>query len=60
LRDGSYVAADAPPTPTDRLEMRGIARFEGNTIRLDGDRFESITIDLAAGPPTATPPPSHT
>jgi len=50
--DGNYVAPGAAPTPSDRFELtgtRGVALFEGNTVRMRGARDESITLDLAAG-----------
>ena len=40
------------PTPSDRLELigtKGSALFEGNAVRLRGEREESIELDLAAG-----------
>lgn len=50
--DGNYVAPGAPSTPADRFELtgtRGIALFEGSTVRLRGTRDESIALDLDAG-----------
>jgi len=50
--EGNLAAPGTPPTPTDRLELtgtRGIALFEGNTVRLRNSHDESIELDLAAG-----------
>lgn len=50
--DGNFVAPGAPPTPSDRFELtgtRGVALFDGDTVRLRGDREESIALDLATG-----------
>lgn len=50
--EGNLAAPGALPTPSDRLELigtEGSALFEGNTVRLQGAREESIELDLAAG-----------
>ena len=52
LLDSSLVVPGAPPTPSDRLEIigtQGTVLLEGNVLRLNGRRSESITLDLAAG-----------
>lgn len=52
LLDSSLVVLGTPPTPTDRLEMvgtKGTVLLEGNILRLQGHRDESITLDLATG-----------
>ena len=52
MLEGNLAAPGALPTPSDRLELmgtKGSALFEGNTVRLNGRREESIELDLAAG-----------
>ena len=52
LLESSLVVPGAPPTPSDRLEITGTegsVLFEGNMLRLQGARNESITLDLASG-----------
>jgi len=52
LLDGNLVTPGAPPIPSDRLELvgtKGTALFEDNTVRLQGEHQESITLDLVAG-----------
>lgn len=50
--DGCYLAAGATPTPSDRMELigtRGTALFEGTNVRLDGERSETVDVDLVTG-----------
>ena len=52
LLDSSLVVPGAPPTPSDRLELigtQGTVLLEGNVLRLNGKRNESMTFDLVAG-----------
>ncbi len=52
LLDGNLATAGAPPTPSDRLELvgtKGTALFENTTLRLHGEREETVEFDLAAG-----------
>jgi predicted dehydrogenase len=52
MLEGNLAVSGALPTPSDRLELigtKGSALFEGNTVRLRGEREESIELDLTAG-----------
>jgi D-apiose dehydrogenase len=52
LLDSSLVVPGAPPTPSDRFELigtQGTVLLDGNVLRLNGRRSESITFDLATG-----------
>ena len=52
LLEGNLSVPGVLPTPSDRLELigtKGSALFEGNTLRLQGKRQESIELDLTAG-----------
>lgn len=50
--EGNLAAPGELPTPSDRLELvgtKGSALFEGNAVRMRGEREESIELDLVAG-----------
>ena len=52
LLDGNFATPGAPPTPSDRLELvgtKGTAWFENSTLRLRGEREETVEFDLVAG-----------